>query len=113
MRKIGFLFILGLVSVSASAITVETPGKGTFTECKDSFGGCLSSCDEEKVQIPQFISEGSVIQAIFLGKNRGKYINFEVDEIKYNSSKGSCRLIYPNGSSNMTIGIGKCKNLLR
>ncbi|BBF11088.1 hypothetical protein CHBNIV1_14490 [Haemophilus influenzae] len=42
-----------------------------------------------------------------------KYINFEVDEIKYNSSKGACRFIYPNGSSNMTIGIGKCKNLSR
>lgn len=113
MRKIGFLLILGLVSVSASAITVETPGKGTLTSCKDSFGGFLSSCDKEKVQIPQLISEGSVIQAIFLGENRGKYINFEVDEIKYNSSKGSCRLIYPNSSSNMTIGIDKCKNLSR
>lgn len=43
----------------------------------------------------------------------GKYINFEVDEIKYNSSKGSYRLIYPNGGSNMTIGIGKCRNLSR
>lgn len=113
MRKIGFLLILGLVSVSASAITVETPGKGTLTSCKDSFGGFLSSCDKEKVQIPQLISEGSVIQAIFLGENRGKYINFEVDEIKYNSSKGACRFIYPNGGSNMTIGIGKCKNLSR
>lgn len=55
MRKIGFLLILGLVSVSASAITVETPGKGTLTSCKDSFGGFLSSCDKEKVQIPQLI----------------------------------------------------------
>ncbi|WP_049357680.1 hypothetical protein [Haemophilus parainfluenzae] len=111
MKKLSFLLFFSLISIETSALIVDTQERGTFRECKDSFGGFISSCDEEKVKIPKIISDGSNIQAIFLGENSGKYINFEVNEIKYNSKKGSCQLIYPNSISQMTIRIGKCRVL--
>ncbi|MFC1104961.1 hypothetical protein ACFGYT_00475 [Pasteurella multocida] len=109
MKRFCILFFFILISIKSFSITVKTSGVGRYKECRNSFGGFITSCDDEKVQIPQTISEGSVFRAIFLGKNRGHYINFEVAEIKYNSKKGSCRLIYSDGDANISIGVSNCR----